>query len=230
MSRLKNWTKLSAEQLWQNWRTDFASDDDAIAHAVWCANRLVKDKGNKYTRRRFYSIKEEFVRRYADEGLAVRQEVLYCYACDGFDTSEEIEPCLQCGGSGIYKSRWLYVYSFEVAGQVYSFHSYAEPIKLGRGEGVDVGEFGGKFTEDEISSMRLPWSGLLKMLGYVAAAMWKMTFDYDYGGYVSGWPADEALSPDEAQRREMAKINAELSQGISHQRAMELRRIYGVRS
>lgn len=228
--RLKNWTKYSAEQLWESWRGDFTSDDDAIAHAVWCANRLCKSKG-KAGRRRFYSIKNKFISLHAEEGRAIRQEVLYCNACGGVDTSDEPEPCRYCGGSGIYRSRWLYSYCFEVAGQAYSFHGFIEPKKLITSGAFDSGERGGKFTEEEIRAMRLPWSGLLKMLGYVAVVKLGMVYDYDYGEYItpSASLVQEMISPGEAQRREMTKINAELVQGISHQRAIELRLVYGVK-
>lgn len=226
--RLKNWTKLSAQQLWAGWRADFVSDDDAVAHAIWCANRLCKNKG-RYGKLRFYSIKNEFIRRFADEGNAVRQEVLYCYRCDGVDTSRDEEPCRRCGGSGIYKSRWLYVYNFDVAGQSYSFHSYIEPIKLGRIASTNSNESGGKFTEEEIKAMRLPWSGLLKMLGYVAAAIWEMTYDYDLGEYRSGRLIKDTLPLDEKRRMEIRMIKSEYEAGMTYQRAMEIRKIYGIK-
>lgn len=229
IGRLKSWTKLSAEALWSAWRSDFESDDDAIAHAVWCANRLCKTK-SRSSKRRFYSIKDEFIRRYASEGIAIKQEVRYCRVCGGIDTSRLAARCYACGGSGIYASRWLYVYFFEVAGQAYSFHSYVEPRVLGRPDteaANDEEDLGGRFSEEEIRAMRLPWSGLLKMLGYVAAVLWEMQYNYLAGGYE---PTKQTilLPPRERQRQEALKLRAEFERGVSYQRAMELRRLYGV--
>ena len=175
MARIKNWTKMSAEKLWLEWRNRFTNDDVALATAVWCANRLIKDSRAKATRRKFYSIKDAWLERQDSVGQRVRLERKECWGCYG-------DGCDRCDQTGWYRERWLYVHEFFVEGQRYHFHSYIPPKALLCGPGEDKETFGGNFTETELDELYLPMSGLLKMLGYVAAAMWKLAWDGE--GYV----------------------------------------------
>lgn len=175
--RIRNWTKMRAETLWALWREQFDSDDDAIATAVWVANRLVKDSARS-TRATFYSIKDEFIRRYAVAGRRAREEVKQCWGCAGSGIDSwwgEGEPCAKCRGTGVYASRWLYLHEFQVAGTRYKFHSYVEPKLLLDGQDeAEVEQYGGRFTEEEKSALALPMTGLLRMLRYVAMTKWRM--------------------------------------------------------
>jgi len=171
--RIPNWTKMSAEQLWEAWRADFDTDDAAIAQAVWQANRMIKPSARQ-TKRKFYSIKNEFIRRYGRTGQRVRLDQYDCRYCNG-----ENDWCRNCGGDGIYRQSWLYLHEFEVDGQTYRLHSYVEPkvlvanvVSFGH-----EGDFGDRFTEEEKALLPLPVSGLVQLLGYVAAAMWKMQWN-----------------------------------------------------
>jgi hypothetical protein len=168
--RIENWTKLDAEGLWLAWRDLFESEDDAIATAVWCANRLVKQSRSRGTKRMFYQIKDIFIRRYGSDGVGqqVRREVDECWRCEGDDSF-----CDRCDGSGVYRERWLYVHYFEVAGQRYCFHSYQEPAHLVSGMGENTSSFGSRFTQEELEQLALPMSGLVRMLRYVAAVVWQ---------------------------------------------------------
>jgi len=85
MSRIKNWTKMKAAELWSTWRVQFENEDEAILTAIWIGNRLVKDKA-KSTRRKFYSIKDEFITRnqaHLIDGRKVREEYDECWDCRG---------------------------------------------------------------------------------------------------------------------------------------------------
>lgn len=186
MARIKGWTTLRAPALWAAWRAQFGSDDEAAATAIWIANRTVKDKARS-SKRKFYSVKDEFIRRNLAraEGQRARLETQPCW-CGG-------EPdCWKCDGTGVYRSRWLYVHRFQVAGQAYSFHSYVEPLRLLDGQAEDAERYGGTFSEAELAALALPFSGLLKLLGYVAAGLWGMHWAGD--SYVSADAVQQALA------------------------------------
>lgn len=170
--RIPDWSKASAEELWRMWRVQFASDDSAIAVAVWSANRLVKDKARS-TKRTFYSIKDAFIDRYGSEGRRVREEKQRCFRCHE-GVTDDGDICDHCDGYGVYRSRWLYLHEFTVAGVPYKLHSYVEPKVLLLEPAEDAEHFGTSFTEAEQSSLALPMTGLLKLLTYVAAALWKL--------------------------------------------------------
>lgn len=167
--RISGWTGLSTNHLWDVWRADFESDDAAIATAVWQANKMVKSAA-RLTRRKFYSIKDEFIRRYGRIGQQARLDQYDCFRCEGEGW------CDYCEGTGVYREAWLYLHEFEVAGQTYRLHSYVEPKTLvGSIDGLPhQGAYGAQFTDEEIANLPLPLSGLVKMLSYVAAAMWTM--------------------------------------------------------
>ncbi len=169
MARIQCWTKLNAEQLWHAWRSHFAGDDAAAAHAVWCANRLVKGRPRS-TRRLFYAIKDDFIRHIRGIGMGyrVRLETKTCWACEGTG-----EWCDRCDGTGIWSERWLYLHCFEVAGQRYAFHSYVEPVNLDHSrQGEDRESYGSRFDDAEEAELPLPFSGILRMLRYLVAVGW----------------------------------------------------------
>lgn len=170
--RIERWTRLSAGELWLAWRAQFESDDDAIMTAVWIGNRLVKAKALS-TRRLFYSIKDAAIVRYGEGGSRAREEKWICYHCvEGIDAYGD--PCERCGGSGVFKAKWLYLHEFKVAGQVYRLHSYVEPKVLSDEPSADLESYGGSFSDAEQKALALPLSGLLRLLTYVAAAIWKL--------------------------------------------------------
>lgn len=179
--RLQGWSKLSAEQLWLRWRSGFESDDDAIGTALWIANREAKTHALS-TKKKLYSVKDEFIRRYGSEGYRVREESKLCFSCDGSGEDRYGERCERCDGTGKYLQRWLYVHHFEVAGKTYSFHSYQEPKVLLEGLGESLDNYGTRFTVEEVKQLALPMTGLIRILSYVAAALWKMQFVH--GRYV----------------------------------------------
>ena len=171
MARIQNWTKLKAAELWEAWLTQFEDEDEAIETAIWLTNRLVKNSESVATRRNFYSIKDEFIRRNQEkliEGRKVREEERECARCQG-------DGCARCKYIGSYK-RTLYVHNFDLDGRHYSFHSYQKPSRLSDEPGEDKEQFGGRFTDEELSEMSLPMSGFVKLLRYVARAKWKMIF------------------------------------------------------
>jgi len=106
MARLKNWTKITKELLWEKWLENFTNEEEAIVTAVWIGNRLVKEKA-KSTRRKFYSLKDEWIKRhqnYLTEGRIAREESLQCRLCDGAGKLEEDVICWHCFGSGEHDS------------------------------------------------------------------------------------------------------------------------------
>lgn len=96
-----------------------------------------------------------------------------CHTCDG-EGYFPAGDCPKCQGTGKYKTWNLYEHRFDLNGNPYCFHSYAEPDKLDDEPGADCEEYGGRFGEEELNEMALPMSGLLKLLTYIAAAKWKL--------------------------------------------------------
>lgn len=103
--RWRNWAKMSGSELWGNWRETFASDDEAVATAVFIVNRQVKDKARS-TRRIFYHIKDQFLARMETRGKPVRVERQECRACYGTDPL-----CDRCDGTGVWNP-WVWCLSF----------------------------------------------------------------------------------------------------------------------
>ncbi len=127
---------------------------------------------------------EEFVSRERDEELL-------CWGRAGSNPDdmptgwyEIVGRCQMCGGTGKYRSRWLYLHVFNLGGQTYSFHSYVKPALLKDEYGEDKEQYGGKFTEQELAEMALPMSGILRILGYVAVTKWGMSFSKYDGIYL----------------------------------------------
>lgn len=206
--RIKLWSRTPTQKLYEQWVSQFDSEEEAIASAIWIANRLVKDKAAS-TRRKFYSIKDEWLKRHADdviEGRIARKEIDECWTCDGtgkieyeydeydeydydyeYDDDDDDEydgeyVCPKCCGTGVYQSRHLYEHRLVVAGTTYSFHSYIKPPNLSEEPGADLEQYGGRFTDDEFKELALPMSGLLKVLT-VAAHNWGLEFDRKTGRY-----------------------------------------------
>lgn len=162
--RIRHWTKLSSSALWQVWLNSFDTVAEAEATAIFIANRLVKDRARS-TRRSFYEVKDMFMRAYQPclvDGQIAREEELECY-CDG-----TMEWCRKCLGTGIYRTRTLYLHRFMIEGKPYSFHSYQKPTLLSSIPGEDKETYGGRFTEAELAELALPVSGLIRMLRFHA--------------------------------------------------------------
>ena len=157
--------------IWSAWRPAYHSDADAIAHAVWLGNLLCKSR-DYISRRIFYSIKDELIRRHATAGYPVRQEIQYCYTCGGLDTQADPEPCPTCRGSGVYRYRWLYAYKFQIEGQAYAYHSYRDPGTLINRDPTLALEPGGRFDQSDPAG--IPWTGLLRLLCWIAENVWDM--------------------------------------------------------
>lgn len=172
--KLHGWSSLTAEQLYFVWIERFESEEEAVARAVWAANKLVK-LASRSTRIKFYSIKGEFVRRHADEAYIVREEVKTCYACDEGVTPDG-DLCDHCDGFGVYSRKTLYAHQFKVAGTIYRLHGYSTPrVILPKPDEPE--RDGYTFTVEENATLALPVSGFMKLLSYVAAARWEMVFD-----------------------------------------------------
>ena len=225
--RIKGWSKLGYKEIFEAWCKQFDTEEEAIVTAIWCANRLVKDKARS-TKSKFYDLKDHWItlnQNYLVKGQGVREEKKDCRDCRGFGKTVETKPylwdldradetwdiihnsespsqaveelrktykpnaawleiCDRCNGTGIYKSRWLYLHTFDVNGQRYSFHSYVRPGKVDPELGEDKETFGGKFSEEELAELSLPMSGLLNVLHYVARSKWGLWFNNGryYGG------------------------------------------------
>jgi hypothetical protein len=171
--RIRNWSKLSSSDLWAAWLAEFSSQAEAEAVAIWIANRLVK-RAARSTRRRFYEVKEMFLRRYSHsliEGHIARVDRQKCRACMGTGKDDGFE-CERCDGTGIWSERTLYSHFLVIAGTRYSFHSYTEPKTISNLPGEDKEIYGGSFTEAEIAALKLPLSGLVRMLRWAAFNGW----------------------------------------------------------
>ena len=105
MARIKGWTKLNDADLWAAWQAQFDNDQEAIAHAVWIGNRLVKSRA-KSTRKKFYGLKDAWIERHQGdllEGRKVREEGLTCRDCGGAGVILEPEP----GANGWAYQGWM---------------------------------------------------------------------------------------------------------------------------
>jgi hypothetical protein len=175
--RIKGWSKLDSACLWETWLQEFATQTEAEATAIWIANRLVKNAALS-TRRRFYEVKDIFLNRYKCclvEGRIVREEVKKCNKCNGSGWDDwRQDECRRCD-DGIYQKRFLYVHYLVIEGTRYSFHSYEKPKRVIELQGEDKESYGGKFTDEEIKNLKLPCSGLVRMLRYAAFAEWGKT-------------------------------------------------------
>jgi len=109
------------------------------------------------------------------------------YRCKKCDGTGILKKCQHCGGTGKYRSWYLYEHCLIVAGQEYTFHSYTKPEKLSDEPGEDCEKYGGRFSEEELDELALPFTGILKLLGYVAAAKWKLRINRRTGKYEKGW-------------------------------------------
>jgi hypothetical protein len=166
MARIERWSALPARHLWRQWRALFVSDGAAIAHAVWCANRLVKGC-SPAAKHRFYEIKEEWLQRHQGNlvrGRIARIESQPCGLCDGYG-------CLVCT-DGVGSQRILYLHEIEVAGQLYSFHSYSAPCRVDSERAEDCAQYGRDFTTAEEAVLPLPIAGILKVLDHVREHVW----------------------------------------------------------
>ena len=234
--RLKGWTKLKAEELWKVFSSVFPSEEEAVAAAIFAANRLIKKSNSKSTRKIFYSIKDLFLEKIAAKqgtftfGNKVRDEYTICRKCGGkgrglfycdeckgtgcsrykYREEEDIEcdlfiakelcnrncpdfsscpschgkgyvegKCPDCNGAGQYYTGTLFLWRFNINGQPYSFHSYRKPPKIEEELGEDKETFGGQFTKEELQVLKLPQSGLVKMLRYYASVNWGWSW-YSY--------------------------------------------------
>ncbi len=147
-------------QLWAACR-DRGSD---LAHAVWAANRLVKIKATSAEKRRFYALKDRFLKAHQHcliDGRLSRVETSPCW-CGGRD-----EWCEKCGGSGVYSRRTLYEHHLDVGGQAYCFHSYAKPTRLSDAVGADLKSYGRRFSATELHSLLLTLPDYLRMLAFL---------------------------------------------------------------
>lgn len=167
--RIYGWTGKSAEELWLAWLGQFASQEEAIARAMWITNRLIKGSGCRYTAIKFYSIKDHYLSLQESVGQRVRLEEKICFRCNG-------GGCERCGYEGVYQSRWLYTHEFFIAGQRYSFHSHVCP-KVLLDEMAENVQFGTKFSDEEIGQLALPMTGMVKVLCYVAAVVWGLDWN-----------------------------------------------------
>ncbi len=164
--RLVRWVRWSSKELWERWRAQFESDDEAIITAIWSGNRLVKD-ADGVSQRMFYSIKEACIEKYGNEGWHERDDKFRCRDCRGGMRYGAL--CAVCGGEGLFV-RSLYLHEFVVAGRLYRMHSYVVPkVIIDRS---DASTF--RFSEVALTDFDLPLEGLLRVLYFVAAYFWKM--------------------------------------------------------
>lgn len=189
--RIQGWTTMSAEELWRCWAGQFASQEEAIASAIWVGNRLAKSSKNPDAIRKFYSIKEHWLTTIQDSvGRRVRLEQKICFRCDG-------NGCERCGYSGIFEERWLYEHEFAIGDQFYQFHGYTPPKSILPEMGQVA--FGAKFGDEDIKELALPFSGLVRMLGYVAVVVMGLTFNGRR--YVGRTLQDDYIPPRPVVRR-----------------------------
>jgi len=193
MARIVGWSRLRRAELFGRWVENFGSTEEALAHAIWVANRLVKTNRFK-TRDEFYSLKDHWLRLHQHclvEGRVAREEVQYCYACNGTGACNCDEGwwydhiCYRCGatgecdrcfGDGIYSTSILYEHRLVVRGQAYSFHSYVRPSILASEPGLDCESYGGCFSKEELKELALPLTGLMRLLRHVAVHCWQLRF------------------------------------------------------
>src|SRR5210317_1809346 len=98
---MNDWTQYPTHELYERWLDQFPTEEDAIAEAIFLANRHVKTKAAE-TKRKFYSIKERWIERHQDQlvdGRIVQEEKLKCRTCDGKGKVQP-GPCYRCDCTG----------------------------------------------------------------------------------------------------------------------------------
>jgi len=216
--RIKNWSNMSSETLFGAWCSQFTEEEDAVAHAIWVANRLAKGKAAT-SRKVFYSLKDHWLSIHQDclvDGRISRTETAECWKCcgtgrvsastnlwryrdeddwDDCDPDEDFQDdedncddhdmdCIRCGGSGIFRSWQLFEHHLVIAGQRYCFHSYLRPSIVSETPGANCESYGDSFSPDEIGNLSLPFSGMVRVIGFVARDRWRLVFDKRLGKYV----------------------------------------------
>lgn len=178
MSRIHHWSKMSSPELWHAWRALHTSDELAIAAAVFTGNRLVKNNPCRNTRRRFYEVKDYWIRDHQEKltrGRIARVETRPCWNCDGSGMAYDYgfggeDQCDRCEGTGIYSERNLYLHEFLIETMPFKFHSYTAPKRLEEERAEDCSNYGTPFTVEEEKALPLPLSGVLQMLRFVTFA------------------------------------------------------------
>lgn len=178
--RIEGWNSLGSAALAKRFSSGFSSRRLAIAHAVWAANKLVKQTDRPAAvRRRFYGLKERWVQRHGDvlcHAHFVRNDGEACGNCFGsgrlsYDSAWgedtgglNLNPCPACQGTGSADGRHLFVHEFEVEGMRFSFHSYSYPSK------VSPCPIGGReiyhrpLTREQEDRLLLPLPGLMRIV------------------------------------------------------------------
>lgn len=172
MSEIPGWTTKHAGEVWREWRRRFDTGPQAAAHAICAAGRLVVGK-SPYTQKKFNAIRDEFIRRNRGNlvtGWIAQSEHRPCWRCNRTGRIKG-QTCFRCGGDGEY-DRVLYGHRFRLSGRDYDIFSHIRP-----------GVVGEKPAEPAECESDASVSALLKLLSYVAAAIWKLNLDKTTGEY-----------------------------------------------
>lgn len=58
-----------------------------------------------------------------------------------------------------------------------------QPSTVSETPGANCESYGGKFSTDDLAELALPFSGLLRVIGFVARDRWGLAFDKRLGKY-----------------------------------------------
>ncbi len=148
-SLIERRSKVTVEELANQWSQKFGSEDLALAEAVRMANRLQK----VIRRKEFYPLKDQWMeanQHRLRDGRISRHEKKSCWSCDGDGERYDGSECWKCGGTGIYSSRTLYEHEFLIDGRKFCFHSYVKPRKVSTEAGQDLVHYGKPFRPSEL--------------------------------------------------------------------------------
>ena len=141
-------SRITAEQLTEQWRKKYGSEEIVLVEAIRFANRLQKVKKHP----EFYAMKDTWIRQNQHQlvdGRVARVQNKMCWDCNG-NGNVCGDTCGHCRGTGIYSSRTLYEHNFEIGGRKYCFHSYVRPEHLSEEPGADLLHYGHPFTPGEL--------------------------------------------------------------------------------
>lgn len=166
------WYRLSAKPLYELWVSLYPSQEEAIAHMLWFANVLTRDKAYS-SRMKYESVRDEWLQTRSVGGKFLHLNPISCYKCKGKGFALEIREtgrskkkkltkidCTQCD-NGVHGMQSIYLHKVQVGRLDMLVQSSVKPTLILH-DLPDYEDF------DISNPSRLPMSALLRILSYHA--------------------------------------------------------------
>ena len=169
---------MEARELWERWRSLYPNNYVAIAHALWfCAlEESIKPHG-AHDRLRYYSIASEFTFHHSDWGVRSATINLPCKHCNGsgVEPMHRSKKCTKCKGRQHRATFSLYTHHMMIGAKPLTLQTEQVPGVIRTDIAPPTPYF-----EPDVPAI-LPYSGMIKMLSYVATVKMGMRFsNYRY--------------------------------------------------